>query len=604
MANSGTNQVTHIEIVGDVKTVLDKASAKKTSEELKKILELHQKALWEGMDHRGKQAAYEKLFGFSEKELKRQKFFGSLKETLSGIGNVAKTVAVSLGSGTKNAIGGAMKQVADKVKETTKHFNGFFAAIKRIAVYRANRWALKEIVQGFQEGIQNAYQWSVITGNQFAKSMDMMATSALYLKNSLGAMTMPLVNVLAPILDALIDKFVALINVVNQFIATITGATSWTRALKYPKEYADAVGGAVKEIKNQLLGFDELNILKAPNAGGGASALDYSSMFENMTLSIKNLDFAKKIKEAIKEARWGDVGKYIAEKFNEMIGNIPAIDFAKALGEKVNNAISLIHSLLVEADFHEVGVKIGEFMSNLKLNWAQIAGSWVRWKTNILDTLLGLIEGVNWKNVGKAIGDAIAGLFEEFANWLSQVNWYQKGQEFTTAILDIISNVDWSRVASAIWEALKGALNAALGLLNGALSQVEFDQYGQVHLTSSNPYYNTNTSGVSGAVAGASGRPRNPDPMGLFANGGYPRMGSLFVAGEQGAELVGQIGGRTGVMNADQMANSLANANEMVVETLVSVGNAIVSAINRKDMSLNVNDVRRALNSSNLRYGV
>ena len=81
-------------------------------------------------------------------------------------------------------------------------------------------------------------------------------------------------------------------------------------------------------------------------------------------------------------------------------------------------------------------------------------------------------------------------------------------------------------------------------------------------------------------------------------------MGSVFVAGEQGAELVGQIGGRTGVMNADQMANSLANANEMVVETLVSVGNAIVGAINRKDMSLNINDVRRALNSSNLRYGV
>ena len=603
MANSGTEKVTHIQIVGEVKTVLDKASAKKTSEELKKILELHQKALWEGMDHRGKQAAYEKLFGFSEKDLKRQKFFGSLKETLSGVGNVAKTVAVSLGSSTKNAIGSAMQNVADKVKETTKHFNGFFSAIKRIAVYRAIRWALKEIVQGFQEGIQNAYQWSVITGNQFARSMDMMATSALYLKNSLGAMTMPLVNVLAPILDALVDKFVALINVVNQFIATITGATSWTRALKYPKEYADAVGGAVKEIKNQLLGFDELNILKAPSAGGGGAALDYSSMFENMTLSIKNLDFAKKIKEAIKEARWGDVGKYIAEKFNEMVGSIDAKLFSEELGKKINNAISLVHTLLVEADFHEVGVKIGEFMSNLKLNWAQISGSWIRWKTNILDTLLGLIEGVNWGNVGRSIGNFISGLFNEFSSWLAQVNWYQKGIEFTNAIKSLIANVDWAAVARAIWQALKGALNAALGLLNGALSQVEFDRYGQASLTSTNPY--NSSSNTSGAVAGAlAGVPRNPDPMGLFANGGYPRMGSVFVAGEQGAELVGQIGGRTGVMNADQMANSLANANEMVVETLVSVGNAIVGAINRKDMSLNINDVRRALNSSNLRYGV
>ena len=89
-----------------------------------------------------------------------------------------------------------------------------------------------------------------------------------------------------------------------------------------------------------------------------------------------------------------------------------------------------------------------------------------------------------------------------------------------------------------------------------------------------------------------------------FASGGYPQEGSLFYAGEQGAELVAQIGGRTGVMNTDQMAQSLASANEGVVMAITAMSNAVVSAINRKDTSININDVRRAMNSMKLRYGV
>lgn len=521
-----------------------------------------------------------------------------MKETLSGVGNVAKFIGSNAMSGIGRTASGAFKNISESVKASIKHLNGFFSAIKRIAIYRAIRWALKQITQGFQEGIQNAYQWSVVTGNKFAQSMDMMATSALYLKNSLGAMTMPLVNTLAPILDALVDKFVALINVVNQFTAALTGAGTWTRALKYPKQYADAVGGAAREIKNQLLGFDELNILKAPSTGGGAAALDYSSMFENVALSAKNLDFANKIKEAIKQSKWGDVGKIIGQKFNDTIKSLDALTISKAIGEKVNNAISLVHSLLNEADFHQVGVKIGEFMSNFKLDWARIAGSWVRWKTNMLDALLGLVNGVNWANVGRAIGNFISGLFNEFANWLKQVNWYQKGIEFTNALVTLISNVNWSAVARAIWEGLKGALSAAMGLLNGALSQVEFDRYGQASLTSSNPYSGS-TGAASAAVAGAMAGIIRP-----YASGGFPEVGSLFYAGEQGAEFVSNVGGRTGVYNTDQMANALANANENVVEAVAAMANAIVGAINRKDTSINVNDVRIALRNSNLRYGV
>ena len=65
----------------------------------------------------------------------------------------------------------------------------------------------------------------------------------------------------------------------------------------------------------------------------------------------------------------------------------------------------------------------------------------------------------------------------------------------------------------------------------------------------------------------------------LFASGGFPSQGSMFIAGERGAELVGNINGRTGVANSDQITNGIAQA----------VFNAISSANAQNGGSVPVN---------------
>lgn len=45
-----------------------------------------------------------------------------------------------------------------------------------------------------------------------------------------------------------------------------------------------------------------------------------------------------------------------------------------------------------------------------------------------------------------------------------------------------------------------------------------------------------------------------------YANGGLPSHGSMFVAGERGAELVGHVGGRTEVLNQSQIASTIYQA--------------------------------------------
>lgn len=568
MPNDATPQ---LEIQGTIKTVVDKSSLAKSKKDI-------------------------------ESTLSNIKVADGWNVMKNAIGSFGKTMAVT-----------PMKKMATAIKDTTKHLSGFFAAIKRIAIYRAIRAALKAISQGFQEGIQNAYQWSVITGNQFARSMDMMATSALYLKNSLGAMAMPLVNYLAPILDRITDQFVELINVVNRFIATITGASSWVKALKYPAQYMEQAAGSAKKLKNQLLGFDDLNVLNAPKSGGSASAMDYSNMFQQVQLEASKINFTKSIMDAIKSSDWEKVGELIDEYINTTIENIPAADIAKALGEKLNKAIGLVHTLLQSVSFYQIGVKIGEFISNLQLDWGRIAGSWIRWNTNIVDTLLGLLDGVNWRNVGYSLGEYIKGLFNEFSTWLNEIDWYAKGNDLYWAIIKIIDGVDWKGVITALKDALinafKASVSAAFGFLNNLDWNIHLDQGTiDVNYTPTVTYQQAQSQAQSQGYTIPPGMPPAQaaylHSIGKLANGGFPEQGTMFIAGESGAEFVGQIGGRTGVYNADQMANSLATANEGVVNTLVSVGNAIVGAINRKDTSINVTDIRRALNTTNMRYGV
>jgi hypothetical protein len=44
----------------------------------------------------------------------------------------------------------------------------------------------------------------------------------------------------------------------------------------------------------------------------------------------------------------------------------------------------------------------------------------------------------------------------------------------------------------------------------------------------------------------------------LLAEGGFPNVGQMFIAREAGAELVGNIGGRTAVVNNDQIVESVS----------------------------------------------
>lgn len=82
-----------------------------------------------------------------------------------------------------------------------------------------------------------------------------------------------------------------------------------------------------------------------------------------------------------------------------------------------------------------------------------------------------------------------------------------------------------------------------------------------------------------------------------YASGGFPEHGQMFIAREDGPELVGQMGNRAVVANNDQIVDGIASANTGVINAVMAIGAMITKAVNDKDttVSLDGRQVSRSL---------
>lgn len=371
--------------------------------------------------------------------------FERYRKSAANVVNALDKVSRSVLKTTANIGLMPFKKVGKDILSTTRRLNNFLSSIKRVALYRAIRTVLKEITQAFQEGTQNLYQYSKAINGEFAKSMDLLATDALYVKNSLGAMSAPIVNNLAPAIDMLTDKFVALLNVVNETIASLSGADTWTRAVKYPVEYAEATDDATKaakKFKATILGFDEINPLNdnSNNGRGSASdALDYSKMFTEETVTTETAKWAQAVIDAWENADFTGIGEAIGEGVKSGLDNIPWEDI-NAKGSQFSRSLGTLINGFVEVD--GLGRSFGSTIANA-INFG-------------VGTLHEFITSVHWESVGTFLGDGINGFFKDWgARDLAET--ISDGILGAIMLIDgILTETDFEQVGNKIGEFIKG----------------------------------------------------------------------------------------------------------------------------------------------------
>lgn len=433
-----------------------------------------------------------------------KKAFNSIKPAIEKVAKSANKLAKSFASlytsGIKKigkGFAGVGKYiVSDFIKPITsaiKTIDTWKRSLGRIAFYRAVRSAIAAVTDGFKTGIENLYQYSALVGTEFKPAMDSLATSALYLKNSLGAMAAPLIQALAPAIDFIVDKFVALLNIIGKVFAALTGKSVYTQAKKHAVEYADAANDASKATKDFVLGIDELNIINESAGAAASAADDFGSMFEEVEVPNDIADWAQQIRDAIERGDWYSVGAIIADKLNEVVDSWDSYAWGQKLGQLINNGLNVAYGFLKTFDFVNLGKKIGEGVMGIfdSIDWDLLGRTFAAKWNALFDFIYGFAKAIRWEDVGKDIADALTGWIDEIdpskaarainefiggillaaMNAIENTPWYTLGEKIGT----LLTEIDWYTIIHRALSVIADALNALTDIINGVLAK--FDWY-------------------------------------------------------------------------------------------------------------------------------
>ena len=402
-----------------------------------------------------------------------------------------------------------LDHIKSKIVSLGTAFGGLFEKIKRIALYRAIRTLIKSITQGFSQGIEHLYKWSQVVGNTFQGTMDSLATSAHYLRDSLGAMASPLLDALAPAVEFLVEKFVALINIVNQFIATFTGASSWRRAVRTPTTYGEAMDDAAdktkkateaqKKLNKALMDFDELNLItttttKGSNPSspsGGSGGEDYGTHFVEEPIA----DWIQAIKDAINNGDWYGAGQLLADKLNSIVDGWDARAWGQKIGQKIENGLKFYLGFMDNFKWEGLGTKVADAFNGIfdKIDPEDLGRAMVAHLKAAVKFAKGFFTTADFAPIGEALGAAFNELFSRemmvdlgttigsiindavdlAVGFVTTADWSAAGHNIMESLFTAIRTIDWGNAGGLVADLATGLLDAILSAIDYAAHHLD-----------------------------------------------------------------------------------------------------------------------------------
>ena len=416
--------------------------------------------------------------------------FGSTKNALSGLKSPFSQSSASLGDFNKKLKHGI----------TTVLRYGF--GIRSLYVL------FNKLRSGIKDGINNLVMFS----DRANKSLSLLTSDMSYVGNSVAAAFEPILNIVAPVIDQIVDYAVAGINAVGAFIASITGQTSYTVAVKNIKDYRDSLNGTASagdaasdatdklkdktdELKRELMGFDEIekfseDLDNAANSGSGSgsgsgngSGTEDPILFTKKDIPGAVSNFAELVKDAWAKADFTDIGKMVGTKLRDALDSIDwepikeqANKIAKVtgtfingffetegldksvgrtLGEAVNTAVGAINTFIDTTHW----TSIGEFMSG---------------------GLRSAITTIDWDGLGKTLNakyKALWSFLDGFVVDMSKINfsgttgWQEAGNALASTINSIFADRDYTKTGQTIAAGINGITSA----LTTGIAGIDFD---------------------------------------------------------------------------------------------------------------------------------
>ena len=337
-------------------------------------------------------------------------------------------------------------------------------------------------------GIRSAYMSLRRASSDLAGYDEQYATNLEYIRYALT-------QAIAPVLRGIVSLAMKLLQIIGMIVNALFGVNIFSEGsaenFQKMKAGANGVGKAVKEIKKQLLGFDEVNVLTdqsdtgtSAGAGGvGMPDLDLSKTLGEMPSWLKDIE----------PIIWGIVGAILALKLG--------LDGIKALGIGILIAgiVYTLQSLIAYLgdgsweNFGKIIQGIGIALAGLALIIGSvpvavagaitfivglIVSNWEKIKTflqNGIDWLKGLTEIIR-----NMFGDGVVAIWEVFVSALQDIlnafdSFFTGVKKIFDGIIEFISGVftgDWQKVWNGLQKIVTGVWDTIIGVLKYGLSAI------------------------------------------------------------------------------------------------------------------------------------
>lgn len=197
-----------------------------------------------------------------------------------------------------------MNKTSKMAKKTSGLFSTLLSRLKGIAlsllIFNWITKAFNGMVDSFKTGIQNMSKYS----SSFNERMSSLKSSIATLNAALGTLAAPIVSMVTPALARLCDWLTKAINAMNQFIALLSGQSTWTRAKQQQVDYAKSLektSGVAKKAAGALAAFDDLNVLQKNDSGGSGSST--AGMYEEVQVSDKMASKMEKLRNLVSQIK-------------------------------------------------------------------------------------------------------------------------------------------------------------------------------------------------------------------------------------------------------------------------------------------------------------
>lgn len=391
--------------------------------------------------------------------------------------------------------------------ESGRGLIGILKTLGMTAKFMLASLIIRGSLDGAKEGFQNLAQYST----RVNQSISLLMSSLTQLKNALAAAFAPVLNIISPILDILIQKVISAVNVLGQLTSALTGSGTYIRAKKVNQDYAagldknassaEKAKKANEELQRTIMGFDQINKLDdnrssgSGNTGGtgeSTGGLLPGDMFETVQIESSVKSLAERIRSYIKAEDWEGLGKEIARGINKGMQHIYDVISWKKAGPKVTaftNAFTrTLNSLVDNINWGLMGRTAGAGINTVVNTMNQLIGpggiDFRNTGTKISTGLRGAIEEISWTNLGHLFGNKFMiawNILDGFVTDMSRRNhagltgWEELGAALAEDANGIFDEVDFGQIA----ETLTDGINGAFETLANFTAEFEWDEFGE-----------------------------------------------------------------------------------------------------------------------------